>query len=624
MKSGLLLLTFLLYYSTVEAQIYREVSDSIGIQHVYNSQMLMGGGCAFFDYDNDGDDDLYLSGGYARDYLYQNTGNGQFVEVGIAAGLASTANYYTFGVTTGDIDNDGDRDIFITTFVDEDQQGANLFHNNKLFTNNGNGTFLDESIQAGIVDSSLSVAASFGDVNKDGYLDIYVVNYIADDGPLYDSTGQLNGIFSRGFPNFYYINNGNGTFRQEASTQGVADTGCGLAVAFTDYDNDNDVDIYIANDFGEWGRRNTLYQNQSLTNTLTDVSTTSGTDIGLFGMGIAIGDYDEDLDLDYYVTNLGRNVLLHNNGNGTFADTTAYAGVENQYVDSVLLATGWGCAFLDYNNDSYLDLFVANGQMEMPPGFRETHPEDPNKMYHNNGDGTFTDTTNHLQLDSKTIAHGMAYSDFDNDGDLDIVVNVIDVAIPSDSTPHSLFYRNDGASSGQNWVQIDLQGTISNRDAYGSHVLVYAAGRVFLREVDGGSSHASQHSSIQHIGLGTITSVDSVAVIWPNTGREVFSTININQKNHLIEGQITNINLTNKLELKVYPNPTRDILWVEIPAHITLPNEVYIYNNLGQLLYSQPLVGKKTGIDLEKLPLPSGSYWIKTNTNSYSQFQYLK
>ncbi len=595
-----------------KAQVYTEVAQSIGISHAHKDLNRMGGGCAFFDYNNDGYEDLYLSGGNDRDYLYQNNGNGTFTEVGIAAGLATTGTYQTFGVITGDIDNDGDRDLFLTTFMDTDSLGNDYFVNNKLFVNQGNGTFVDESTSAGITDSTMSISATFGDFNKDGFLDIYVGNYLDHDGPIQDSLGNLIGIMAQGFANYYYVNNGNGTFTQSANSSNLMNMGCALAVAATDYDNDSDADIYIANDFGEWNVPNSLYENNYPNTSFTDVSVPSNTNIGLFGMGIAVGDYNEDLYLDYYVTNLGPNVLLQNNGNGTFSETTTAAGVVNGSVDT-LLSTGWGAAFFDYNNDSYLDLFVANGQIPMPANFRATHPEDPNKFYHNNGDGTFTDTSDYLGMSSRTIAHGMAYADYDNDGDIDFVVAVIDRAIPSDSTPHSLFYQNDATGNAYNWVQVKLQGTVSNRDAFGAHVLVYAAGRTFLREVGGGSSHASQNSSVQHIGLQNISQVDSIVVKWPNTGSQTFHNININQRHTFIEGQFNSLSsLEIENQLDVYPNPTSQELHIKLHQKESKPFDIRLYDVLGRMVYEQKSCSqKKVTISLEGLNLSPGIYSLK-------------
>lgn len=607
-----LLLFFLIPPCFPKAQTYTEVAQAIGIHHTHKDLNRMGGGCAFFDYNNDGYEDLYLSGGHDRDYLYQNNGNGTFTEVGIAAGLATTGTYQTFGVITGDIDNDGDRDLFLTTFMDTDSLGNDYFVNNKLFVNQGNGTFIDESTSAGITDSTMSIAATFGDFNKDGYLDIYVANYLNHDGPIQDSLGNLIGVMAQGFANYYYINNGDGTFTESANSSNNRNMGCGLAVTATDYDNDTDVDLYIANDFGEWNAPNALYQNNYPNPIFADVSIPSNANIGLFGMGIAVGDYNEDLHLDYYVTNLGANVLLQNNGNGTFSDTTVFAGVQNGWVDT-LLSTGWGCAFFDYNNDSYLDLFVANGQIPMPATFRATHLEDPNKLYHNNGNGTFTDTSDYLGLSNRTIAHGMAYADYDNDGDIDFVAVVIDQAIPSDSMPHTLFYQNDATGNPYNWVQIKLEGTISNRDAFGTQVLVHAAGRTFLREVSGGSSHASQNSSIQHVGLQNIAQIDSIVVKWPNTGTQTFYNLNINQRHTFTEGQFNALaSLENDNHLTVYPNPTHQQLHIELKQSVQQPFHITLYDMLGQIVYEKENCSqRKITISLEALNLRPGIYSLK-------------
>jgi len=313
------------------------------------------------------------------------------------------------GVITGDIDNDGYRDVFVTTWIDE---------HNLLFKNNGDGTFQEISASAGILDTALSTAASFGDFNLDGFLDIYVVNYIDPSKPPTDDSG----FYYTCSPNYLYMNNGNETFTEVASLYGVADTGCGLAIAFTNYDQDSDVDIYIANDFGAWVLHNSLYQNNYPSPDFSNVSVSSSMNDAIYGMGIAIGDYDEDGDLDYYVTNLGRNVLRNNQGNGLFIDLTDSAGVANTYTDSNLFAVGWGTAFLDYDNDTYLDLFVVNGHIPADSIIANA-PSNPDVFYKNNGDGTFTDLSASLGVDDTSMARGFALGDYDNDGDLDLFDN---------------------------------------------------------------------------------------------------------------------------------------------------------------------------------------------------------
>ena len=341
----------------------------------------MGGGAAFFDMDNDGDEDLWISGGINRDVLYENDGSGYFKEVGVQAGLTITTNMVTTGVVTGDVDNDSYSDVLLLT-----HRG---FHNT-LLRNKGDGTFQDVTTSAGLEDeSAYTLAAAMGDVNLDGYLDIYIANYIKKHVLLYDMTEDtVQGFDHTCHANRLYINNGDWTFTEVAEEQGVSDKGCGLAVAFSDYDGDNDADILVANDFGSWVLPNALYKNQFPEDGYEDVGKFSGMDVQIYGMGIAIGDYDMDLDLDYYITNIGKNVLLQNMGNGIFTDQAVQAGVPDTYVDEGLFTTGWGTAFMDFDNDTDLDLYVVNGFVPAAP-FISNALHNPNRLFENDGDMDF-------------------------------------------------------------------------------------------------------------------------------------------------------------------------------------------------------------------------------------------
>lgn len=521
----------------VYPQAFTEVSSQAGLGGRMFSVTMIGGGCAFFDYDNDGWLDIYLVGGLNPDRLYHNNRDGTFTEKAMFIGFGITATLYTMGVVTGDIDNDGWRDVFVTT-VGVGQSFHNLMPN-LLFHNNRNGTFTDISHQAGIRDSSWSVAATMGDYNQDGYLDIHVVNYVDSLGFIEDSiTGDIIGYKHKGHRNFLYRNNGNNTFTNVAASMQVDDRGTGLATAFTDYDNDYDADIFTVNDFGEWIVPNRLYQNNFPANSFTDVSAASGADIGIYGMGIATGDYDEDGDLDYYFTNIGEKVLLNNSGSGTFTDVAAAAGVANGTIDT-LNTTGWGCGFLDYDNDTWLDLFVANGYIPVAE-FIATGEKDPKKLFKNNMDGTFTDVSVMEGVSDSSKGRGFAYGDYDNDGDLDMLVLVTEEDLVFPNNEHVLLFRNDIAN-GYNWLKLQLRGTTSNRDGFGSRVEAYAGGRKWIREIDGGSSFASQHSSIAHFGLGSFTAVDSVVVIWPGGGRSLLTNVAANRLIIIIENSSAQI-----------------------------------------------------------------------------------
>ncbi|MEM9022936.1 MAG: CRTAC1 family protein, partial [Bacteroidota bacterium] len=508
------------------AQTFTEVRQDAGISGFCTNQNAHGAGTAFFDYDNDGFEDLYVVSGNGMDQLYHNEGDGTFRRVTIEAGIDTTEALNTFGVVTGDVDNDGFRDIFVTT------GGVS---NNLLFMNNGDGTFSERSASANITQVANSTGAAMGDINLDGWLDIYVTNYIEFDAFITDSNGIGIGFAHDCHDDFFYLNNGNGTFSEIGGALSIADSGCGFQVAFTDYDMDRDQDIYVINDFGAWVKPNGLYRNNYPAFDFTDVSAASGMDVAIYGMGIAIGDYDEDLDLDYYVANLGRNVLLQNQGNGVTVDVTDSAGVEDTFVNDPVLTVGWGTGFLDYDNDAYLDLYVVNGFIFTPP-FLFNDQKNPNKLYRNNqADGTFTDVSVQEGVSDSTISRGYAHADYDRDGDLDLVIGPTLCSVPASPPTQIRFYRND-LQNGKHWLQVELQGVTGNRDGYGALVYAFAGGRKFLREINGGSSHCSQNTSMAHFGLDSISQVDTLIVSWLGGARDTVYGVAADQRIRVVEG----------------------------------------------------------------------------------------
>jgi hypothetical protein len=446
----------------------------------------------------------------------------------LPAGLSFFDSLYTFGVSAGDIDNDGDQDIFITTWGYASAP-FQMKLPNILLRNNSNGTFTDISVQAGITDSSNSTSASFGDYNRDGFLDIYVANYVDSMKFLYDSLGEIIGYDPAGTNNYLYMNNGNNTFSEIAEYKGVSSFGCALTAVFSDFDNDRDPDMIVANDFGAWtGNGNALIENGYPTDTFVDVAQASGMYAEIYGMGIAVGDYDNDGNLDYYITNIGKNVLYRNNGDGTFSDVTDSAKVGNEwvFVDS-LRSTGWGANFFDFDLDGDLDLFVSNGWVNalIPP----TAQLDSNKLFRNLGNGQFEDVSSDMGFDSIFSHRGSAMIDYDNDGDLDIVsvANNYKWPLSSVDTPRVRLYRND-YSDGGSWLAVGLVGICSNRDGIGSRLIAKAGNRTFVREIRGGSSHASRSTLVAHFGLDNITILDTLWVYWPSGHRQFFLDINVN------------------------------------------------------------------------------------------------
>ncbi|MFK7934203.1 MAG: FG-GAP-like repeat-containing protein [Saprospiraceae bacterium] len=496
------------------AQWFLEIGETIGIDQVVEDRAKLGGGAAFFDFDNDLDDDLYITGGLGRDQLYQNNGDGTFTDVSFFAGIGLTGQFFTTGIVTGDVDNDGFRDLYITT--GSDFTGA--WAPNLLLMNNGDGTFTERGQVSGTNGAARSFSATMFDYDLDADLDIYVVNYVEETRFLQDTlengTIENIGYDHDCFDNFFYKNNGDGTFTEVNTELGLTDVGCGLAVTATDFDQDGDADLMIVNDFGEFVVPNALFENQYPQDTFINVSATRKADLQMYGMGVATGDYDLDGDFDYYFTNIGENYLLENQ-DGNFADVAEIAGVVNKWViEPFTRTTSWGTVFADFNNDTYPDLFVANGQIEAL-SFTQTGRQDPNKLFINNGDKTFTDLSETAGIASDTRARGIAQSDYDQDGDLDMIVMVIDIPQQNNTNPKTLFYQNNAPIADNHWLQVGLEGVDCNPDAYGAIAKAYVGEKIMVQELVSGTSHLSQHSSILHFGLGDAMEVDSFEVKWP-------------------------------------------------------------------------------------------------------------
>ncbi len=598
-------LLWLFLNSTLCSQIsFRDITSDAGIDHYYLGINEMGSGAAFFDLDNDGDQDLWLSGGLNEDALYENDGSGYFVEISEIAGLGASSKMVTTGVITGDLDNDGFKDVLVITH----RGFANV-----LFRNLGNKTF-KEVPESGLADvRAYSLAAAMADVNHDGYLDIYAGHYIEKDQLNYSiaNPDSIVGFSHRCYSNKLYLNNGDFTFTETADTWQAADPGCALATAFTDYDGDYDADILVANDFGQWIVPNALLENR--VHGFVDVSTASNMDVGVYGMGIAIGDYDNDLDLDYYITNLGENVLLNNNGDGTFVNFTEIARVSDTYVHDDLFATGWGTAFVDFDNDSDLDLYVVNGYVPSAD-FIKNAKANPNRCFENLGQGTFNSILNQSAAESPERGRGLACADIDNDGDVDFLVANVNKQATSDTIQAVQLYRNE-TKNGYRWLKISLEGSLSNRDGIGSQIRIKADGKWYLQEANGGyGTHASQHSNIVHFGLGTVEIVDSIVVYWPGGNKQVLTDVLPNQMLQIQEAQLTNhlFYEEEKMEVTVFPNPSKGDTHIQYqlsqPTNITLD----IFDELGKRLFQIEESDVNAGLYTLNWPAPhSGIFFLR-------------
>ena len=500
---------------------FSDVTRAAGVEHTHIFPLLMGGGAVFLDYNNDGFEDLCLTGGVSEDHFYFNKGDGTFENISgiLPQNLNKTLN--TAGVIAGDYDNDGCTDLFFTT-IDDGQSCL-------LLKNDCSGKYIDVSQLAGISEKETSLSAVFLDVNADGFLDIYVTNYIDTSRYLLDSSGQAIGFDHICAPNFLYLNKGDGSFEELSQELNAEGLGCALAVASLDYNFDRLPDIYIANDFGEWIDPNVLLEHQGTG--FADLSEETGLNVALYGMGIAYSDLGGDGDFDLYVTNLGRNALMRCDPGQEYRDITTASAVENTLISTGENATGWGCFFFDFDLDTDEDLFVSNGYIPAAE-FLNTGLLDPNKLYINEGNYSFADQSETQQLHSPRINRGAIFGDYDLDGDLDVVTAGLSRFQVEEG--QSQLFRNDN-NPPAHWLLIDLVGTQSNPDGFGSTVSLYAGGKRQLRQLNSGGSHASQHSRLVHFGLGANAMIDSILVQWPSGRNSKLESVPVNQKIRIIE-----------------------------------------------------------------------------------------
>lgn len=484
-------------------------------QHKYLPE-TMGAGGLFFDYNNDGHLDIYLVNSGTLDHdiqhqrqpnemnvLYQNSGDGTFTDVTVAAGLQHNRGY-GMGCISADYDNDGDADLYLTNFGP-----------NQLYRNNGDGTFTDVTSDAGVGDGNWSVSASFGDFNLDGHLDLYVVNYL--DYRLETAHACfLEGVHIYCGPHEYpgirdtlYRNNGDGTFTDVTSRAGLRNAGKGLGTLFTDYNNDGSPDIFVAND----AVPDLLYRNNQ-DGTFTNVAVETGIAYNSEGratasMGIASGDYDNDGASDLFITNfsLEVNSLFRKDDGGFYTMTTFETGL----ADPSFSRLGFGTEFLDADNNGTLDLFVANGHVwdnvsEITPSLSYRQKC---QIFENTSVGQFRELSDMAGTFFKrpVVGRGAAIGDYNNDGTVDILAT-------TNNGPAVLLRNDSQTRETNNWVKIKLVGTKSNRDGIGAKVWVRTAATIQFREATCGGSYASGSVRILHFGIGSEKTIQSVKVEW--------------------------------------------------------------------------------------------------------------
>jgi len=511
------------FYSAAAQKAFTDVTKESGIKHQFAVlDGMFGGGACVLDVNNDGWEDIFITGGKNDDVLYMNNGNGTFKDIYPQSGLEKTRHYVTQGVAGADVNKDGWVDLFITTISSRDSVKKIPRAENLLFLNNGNSTFRDVTEEYGLTNlSSFSMGVCFGDINADGYPDAYIGNYFQDyDGPL-NSINDATIVNASATSKGYLLRNQNGkSFVNVYADYGLGYRAFGFGGTFTDFDNDGDVDLQLNHDFGYKAVPNVFLVNRYPDNEFVDEGKSLGMDLKINAMGTAIGDYNFDGLLDYYVTNIRFNRFMVSQGIGkSFVDKA-----KEMKMDYVSIS--WGTNFADFDHDTDLDLFVANGDLN------------PNDVplpdyYFENKDKVFQELAPAKGLNDYGVGRGSVVLDMDNDGDLDILVVNQKPVLTYPVSSQTRLYRNDSTKG--NWIKIALKGVEAESRGLGSRVEVVIGNKKLIREIDGGSSHLSQNSTIAHFGLGDATVVDSVIVKWLGGKKQVLVQQPVNTMITIVE-----------------------------------------------------------------------------------------
>lgn len=485
-----------------------------------------GNGAAFFDYDNDRDLDALIvngstlerlaKGGDPMVALYRNDGRGRFTDVTRTAGL--TRRGWGTGVCVADYDNDGFQDVYVTAY------GPNV-----LWRNVGGRTFAPTGQAA---DARWSTGCAFGDYDRDGFVDLYVANYLRFERGKVPARGAPSCRFMNidtfcgprplpGEPDILYRNTGKGGFVDATKAAGAVDPGhYGFGVLFSDLDDDGWLDIYVAND----STPNLFFRNRR-NGTFAEQALEAGVAVSAdgreqAGMGVDAGDYDGDGRLDIVKTNFAQDYtsLYRNEGDGLFTDASFRSGLAATLGPYL----GWGVGLVDLDNDGWLDLFIANGHVYPDVARTGTSAyKQRSQVFRNTGRGRFRHATEEIggPLLAEKSSRGAAFGDYDDDGDIDVLV------ITMDDRP--MLLRND--SDGGRWITIGLEGTESNRDAIGARVTIEAGGRRQIAEVRSGGSYISHNDMRVHFGLGDAATVSRVTIRWPNGSTDTATALASNR-----------------------------------------------------------------------------------------------
>ena len=533
---------------------FSDITDRTGITHVCQSGELLGAGGAFVDINGDNYIDMVLAGGAQEDQVYINQQDNTFAEETWRLQYDQSDKGVTSGVSIGDVNNDGCKDIFLTTISSSSS--------NILLVNNCDGTFSDLSTISGIDDANRSVHSIFIDVNGDGFLDIYVINYIREDRFVSDSTGMATGFDHRCDANMLYINDGAGKFVDMTAAYDASGNGCALAVAAYKLGGSggDSLSIMIANDFGAW-----LQPNETLliedNGGVTDVAESYGLDAQMFGMGIAFTDVNDDGRLDVFVSNLGENRFFVSGEMGNYSDQIKQYGLGQS--NDIRNHTSWGCDFEDFNGDGYDDLMVARGHIPSAE-FLNANIQDTSILY------IFDPMTQAFvrSIESQFYVEGrnrgLFTGDIDNDGDLDLCIATVSINAADEINSSSLYriYENT-FDQGHSFLNLDLINRLNRVEDF-VQIFVHTDRGVFNKNKSIDGSFCSYSDDRVLIGLGDAQVIDSVTIIWDDNTNSTYSTVELNSFIRITQG-ITDIqdqmdlsvstnDIVFKNDLRVYPN----------------------------------------------------------------------